>query len=100
MRQRCRGNNTSQKSTDSQVLIRVRRLPEDHLSTSGFLEQTQRRDRAADQTNHMPQAKQPSVALRKICDKQDYSQEQSASDHPRSADRVINGAGHRGREVA
>jgi hypothetical protein len=77
MRRHYRDNNRSQKMwllEPAPVAVVARRS----WRTGGFLEQTEECYRAADQTNHIPQAKQPSVALRKICDKQDYPQEQSA----------------------
>ena len=80
--------------------LRRRRLPEDHLRAGGFLEQSKTRYRAAHQTNHIPQSQQPSVTLRKIRDEQDRAEQQGASDHPRSADRVIDRAGQRRREIA
>src|SRR5260221_300536 len=88
------------KSADSQVIPRWRRLPEDHLRAGGLLEQTEKCYRAADQANCIPQPKQPRVTLRKKDDKQDRPQQHRASNDPRGDERVINGAGKNGREVA
>src|SRR5205814_3616896 len=56
------------KKSAHSKLRRWRRLPEDHLRAGGFLEQTQKCYRAGDETNHVPQPKQPPVTLRKVDD--------------------------------
>jgi hypothetical protein len=65
------------------------RLPEDHLCTRGFLEQPQKRDRAVDQTDHIPQPQQPATALRQVRDKQHRPEQQRPSEHPGAANRII-----------
>src|SRR5437868_14481271 len=67
-------------------------LPKDHLRTGGLLEHAQRRDRAGNHTNHIPQAEVPSVALRKLRKKKDWAQQQRDTKHPGRADRLTNGA--------
>src|SRR5436853_6049113 len=86
------------KGGDSNVFWR-RRLPEDHLRAGGFLKQTKKRNRAGDESDQVPQPKQPSTALRKVCDEQDRAEQQCAPNHPRGADRVINGASQAWRDV-
>ena len=66
------------------------RLPEDHLRSRSFLEQTQKCYRAANQANDIPQPQQPSAALGQIGDEQYRSEQQRTSQHPRGAIRIIN----------
>src|SRR5262249_1063701 len=88
------------KSVDSQVVPQRWRLPENHLGAGSFLEQTEKRYRASAQTDRSPQRKQPPVTLRNIGDDQDRPEQYRAPNDPRRADRVINRAGQRRREVA
>src|SRR5215469_11626808 len=76
------------------------RLPEDHLCTGGFLEQTQKGYRAADETDDIPQPQQPAAALGQVRDERHRSEQQHPSKHPCGANRKIDGAGESWREVS
>ena len=79
---------------------RRRRLPEDHLCSGSFLEQTQKRYRAADQPNDIPQPQQPAAALGQVRDEQHRPEQQRPSKQPGGTNRIIDGAGEKWREVS
>src|SRR5437867_3960307 len=87
------------KRGDPELLWRWR-LPEDHLCTRGLLEQPQKRYRAADETDHIPQTQQPAAVLRQVRDEQHRRKQQRSSKHPGGANRKVDGAGERWREVS